>query len=149
MTLMGRASFLILSSLMASCTARYSPVFWGWREWVDPGLGTDESHLAATLDWATLPGVVTLIDGKDVGSGYKRGRLLPGQHAIAYAYYPSEFGAHPSGTIELHVSPGHSYEFKIDLCFWCSPRRYATWVEDKTTNALVWGTRPDWSSWHF
>jgi hypothetical protein len=41
----------------------------------------------------------------------------------------------------------HSYQFGLKLCFWCSPRKYAVWIDDKTTGELVWGKRPDWPFW--
>lgn len=133
--------------LMVSC-AHYSPISGGLGEWAGSNVADPESGLVASFDWSTLPGVITLIDDNSLGTGYKKARLSPGRHVIAYAYYPAEFGVHPRGTIEIDLAAGHSYEFGLRLCFWCVPRKYAVWVDDKTTREKVWGKRPDWPSWY-
>jgi len=143
---MNRLILLLLSLLMASC-AHYSPIYWGWGEWAVSDVTGLENGLVAYVDWSTLPGVITSIDGHTVGSGHKKAKLLPGSHVIEYAYYPAEFGVHPKGTIAIQLEAGHSYEFCIRLCFWCNPRKYAVWVDDKTTAEAVWGRHPDWPSW--
>ncbi len=121
---------------------------WGWREWVGPDVAAVESGPIATIDWSKLPGVISMIDQSKVGAGYDKAKLSPGKHIIEYAYSPSEFGVHPSGTIEIDLTPGHSYEFRIKLCFWCMPRKYAAWVDDKTSGEKVWGKQPDWPAWY-
>jgi hypothetical protein len=106
-----------------------------------------ESDVTANLDWSTLPGVITSIDGNRVGNGYKKAKLLPGSHVIEYAYSPVEFGEHPRGTIALELQAGHLFEFRLKLCFWCNPRKFAVWVDDNSTGETVWGKHPDWPSW--
>jgi len=140
-----KGAALLLVVLVASC-ASYSPARWTTKEWSDPALGSLAS-LRADLDWSDLPGVIASIDGHNVGHGYNKARLSAGRHSIAYAYYPAEFGVHPQGTFELSLQADHAYEFRVDLCFWCSPRKYAVWVRDTTTGELVWGKKPDWPSW--
>ena len=144
---MSRLILLLLSTLLISC-AHYSPIYWGWGEWVGSNVSAYENDLIASFDWSKLPGVITLIDESSVGTGYKKARLSPGRHVIEYAYYAAEFGVHPRGIIEIDLTGGHSYEFGLKLCFWCTPRRYAVWVDDKTTSEMVWGKRPDWPSWY-
>ena len=144
---LSRAILLLASALMASC-AGHSPFREGSGEWVDPNPAVSENGPMARLDWSTLPGVITLIDAKGIGAGYQRARLSPGRHVIEYAYYPAEFGVHPKGSMEIDLTPGHAYEFRIKLCFWCMPRRYAVWVDDKTRGEKVWGKRPDWPAWY-
>jgi hypothetical protein len=144
---MNRVILLLLSSLMVSC-AYYSPIYWGWGEWVGSDVAGLENDSVATFDWSKLPGVITLIDENSVGTGYKKAKLSPGRHVIGYAYYPAEFGVHPKGIIEIDLTAGHSYEFGLRLCFWCKPRKYAVWVDDKTSSEEVWGKRPDWPSWY-
>lgn len=139
--------FLLLAGLLASCSARYSPVFAGWGEWADPGAGELRGEAAATLDWADWPTAIQSIDGKAVGTGYKRARLTPGLHTVAYLYNPAEFGARPRGTAQVAFAQGHSYRFNIKLCFWCIPRKYAVWIDDSTTGRVVWGAEPDWPWW--
>lgn len=147
-TILTKALISLLLSLITVSCAYYSPIYWGWGEWV----GSDVVGLAndsiVTLDWSAVPGVITLIDQNQVGAGYKKAKLAAGSHVIEYAYYPAEFGVHPRGTIELHLAMGHAYEFRLKLCFWCIPRKYAAWVEDKTTSEDVWGKPPDWPSWY-
>lgn len=137
---------ILLSSLLFSC-AHYSPIYWGWGEWDGVGVAGEKAGLSAGLDWSKRPGVITAIDGKSIGSGYKKAKLLPGRHVIEYAYYTAQFGAHPKGIIELDVQAGHSYQFDIKLCFWCNPRKFAVWVYDNTVGTVVWGEQPDWPSW--
>jgi len=132
---------LLLSGLIVSC-AYYSPI------WVDSDAPARESGIATSFDWSSLPGVIRSIDGKAVGTGYERAKLSSGRHAIEYAYYPAEFGAHPKGMIEIDLLGGHAYEFRIKLCFWCIPRKYAAWVDDTAASEPVWGRRPDWPSWY-
>ncbi len=143
---MNRLILLLLSLLMSSC-AHYSPIYWGWGEWAASDVTGLENGLVAYVDWSTLPGVIISIDGNTVGSGYKKAKLLPGSHIMEYAYYTGEFGVNPKGTIAIQLEAGHSYEFRIKLCFWCNPRKYAVWVDDKTTAEVVWGRHPDWPSW--
>ncbi len=142
-----RAVLIPLSFLLGSCAAHHSPVYRGWGEWVPSGVSDVDSSLTSVVDWSTVPGVITSIDGNTVGDGYKKARLLPGKHQLEYADNPAEFGAHPRGFLEVDLLADHVYEFRIDYCFWCSPRRLATWVDDKTTGDLIWGNRPDWPSW--
>jgi len=137
---------LLLSSLIISCS-HYSPIYWGWGEWTGPGLYGVEDNSRAGFDWSKHPGVITSIDGNNVGDGYKKAKLSPGRHVIQYAAYPAEFGAHPKGTVEIDLQADHVYEFGLKLCYWCKPRSYAVWVDDRTTGELVWGKRPDWPSW--
>jgi hypothetical protein len=144
---MNRLILLLLSSLMVSCS-HDSPIYWGWGEWVGSDVADVADGLTARFDWSTLPGVITSIDESRVGSGYKEARLSPGRHVIEYAYSPAAFGEHPRGIIEIDLTAGHSYGFGLKLCFWCMPRRYAVWVDDKTTSREVWGKRPDWPSWY-
>ncbi|MFA7332152.1 MAG: hypothetical protein WC326_13870 [Candidatus Delongbacteria bacterium] len=79
--------------------------------------------------------------------GYKGAKLLAGQHLIEYADYPAQFGAHPAGLIELTLEARHTYQFRMRYCFWCTPRKHAVWIVDKTTGKVVWGQRPDWPGW--
>jgi hypothetical protein len=146
-THLSRAILLLASVLMASC-AGHSPFREGSGEWVDPNPAPVENGAMTSLDWSKLPGVITLIDAKGVGAGYKQARLSPGRHVIEYAYYPVEFGEHPKGSVEIYLTPGHAYEFRIKLCFWCMPRKYAVWVDDKTRGEKVWGRHPDWPAWY-
>jgi hypothetical protein len=138
---------LSISLLMVSCSY-YSPIYWGCKEWV----GTDAAGLRnesiATLDWSKHPGVIGLIDETALGKDYKKAKISPGRHVIEYSYYPSEFGAHPKGKIEIDLKAGHVYEFHIKLCFWCKPIKFAVWVDDNTTGESVWGAHPDWPSWY-
>lgn len=137
----------LLSALTLSC-AQHSPIYRGWGEWVGPdvtGLGND---LIATFDWSGTPGMITTIDENHLGDGYTMARLAPGRHVIEYAYYTAEFGAHPMGKIELDLAPGHVYAIGLQLCYWCHPRKYAVWVDDRTSGGLIWGKRPDWPSWY-
>ena len=145
--LMGRAILLSASMLLASC-ASDSPIHAGADVWLAPDTAAVENGAMARLDWSPLPGVIALIDGKTAGAGYKQARLSPGRHVIDYAYYPAEFGVHPKGRMEIALAPGHSYEFRIKLCFWCAPRSYAVWVDDKTTGETAWGKRPAWPAWY-
>lgn len=131
--------FLLLFVIMLSSCASYSPIYWGWGEWDGPGVSTIDNHSVTRFDWSRLPGIITTIDGDSVGDGYKKAKLLPGSHLIEYAYYPAEFGIHPKGLIETELKEGHMYEFRIKLCYSCNPRRYATWVHDKTADEIVWG----------
>lgn len=147
MSPLSKLNLLLLSTLIVSC-AHTSPIYRGGGEWVGSNLTAPGNDFIATFDWSRLPGIVTLIDESRVGTGYKRARLLPGRHVIAYAYHPAEFGVHPKGTIEIDLVAGHAYEFGVRLCFWCTPRKYAVWVDDKTTGEKVWGKRPDWPSWY-
>lgn len=145
-SLMNKAIVLLLSSLLVSC-AYYSPRYWGWGEWAASDVAGVENTLLVVFDWSKLPGVITSIDGTGIGNGYKKARLTPGRHRIEYAYYPAEFGSHPRGMLELDFLAGHWYEFRLELCYWCAPRRYAVWVDDRTIGEAVWGTQPDWPAW--
>ena len=144
---MRNAVFLLLSLLTASCAARYSPIYWGWGEWAQQDVVNIENSLTVHFDWSTVPGVIQSIDGAVVGQGYNKARLSPGKHQLEYADYPAEFGTHPRGLLEVDLLTGHVYEFRIKYCFWCNPRKYTVWVDDKTTGGLDWGKRPDWPSW--
>lgn len=144
---MSKAILVLLSLLMASCSARYSPIFWGYGEWTPADFSVVEGSSTAVFDWSAHPNVITSIDGTTVDKGYKKARLAPGKHQLVFADYPTEFGTHPKGLLEVDLLPGHVYEFRIDYCFWCTPKRYSNWVDDKTTGELIWGKRPDWPSW--
>jgi hypothetical protein len=144
---MRKTILALVIPLLVSCSARYSPFFWGYDEWIPDYVSTVGRSATAVFDWSTLPNVITLIDGTPIGRGYKKARLSPGKHQLEFAAYPAEFGAHPKGLLNIDLLPGHEYEFRIDYCFWCIPRKYAVWVDDKTTGELIWGTRPDWPSW--
>lgn len=139
-------AFIILLPFIASCS-HYSPIYWGWGEWVDPEVVGTENSFTADLDWHKLPGVIVAVDGKNIGKGYKKAKLRQGVRRIEYAYYPAEFGTHPKGMFELPIVAGHSYEFRIELCYWCAPRKYSVWVIDQTTGEVVWGEKPTWPSW--
>jgi hypothetical protein len=132
---------VLLSSLMISC-AHHSPI-----EWTGADVVGVRHDLVAGFDWSKLPGVIASIDGNSVGAGYEKAKLRPGRHVIDYAYYPAAFGAHPKGVVDLDLRAAHLYVFRIQLCFWCMPRKHAVWVEDKTAGAVVWGKQPDWPSW--
>ena len=144
---MSKGILVLLSILLASCSARYSPFFREYGEWAPADSSVVERSSTAVFDWSTQPNVITMIDGTPIGRGYKKARLSPGKHQLEYADYPAEFGAHPKGLLDIDMLPGHEYEFRIDFCFWCTPRRSAVWVDDKTTGELIWGKRPDWPSW--
>jgi hypothetical protein len=135
---------LLLCFGLASCV-QPAPVFVGW----DTAAGeTTGPKSVVSLDWSGRPGLVASIDGKPVGGRCVQAELLPGRHVITYAYHTAEFGQHPQGTIELEMQAGHAYALSVKLCFWCSPRRFAVWVDDRTTGELVWGKRPDWPAWY-
>jgi hypothetical protein len=138
---------ILLAFLPVSCSY-YSPIYWGWGEWngIDPAAPKTDM---VQLDWHKLPGVIKTIDGNNLGDGYKKAKLVAGRHVLEYAYYTAGFGIHPSGKIEIEMTAGHTYEFKAKLCFWCKPRKYAVWIDDKHAGELAWGKRPDWSSLHF
>ena len=141
---MRKTVLLLLSLFIASCSARYSPFFWGWGEWVPNDVVGLEKSLTAVFDYSTLPDVIHSIDGASLDKGYLKARLSPGKHHLEYEDHPAEFGIHPRGLLEVEVLAGHMYEFRIKYCYWCKPRKYAAWVDDKTTGELVWGKRPDW-----
>jgi hypothetical protein len=136
--LMNKVVSVLVFLVLSSC-AYYSPIYWGWGEWAGPEVSGIENNSVARFDWSRLPGVITMINRDSVGAGYKKAKLIPGRYLINYAYYPAEFGTHPSGLIEIELSAGHEYEFRIKLCYACSPREYITWVQDKTTGEIVWG----------
>jgi hypothetical protein len=138
-------SILILPFLLASCGIA---MFANYGEWVDSNTVGVDPRVTATLDWSTLPGVITAIDGREFGRGYKTARLAAGVHDIEYSYYTGAFGTNLIGSLQFDFVEGHEYEFRMKLCFWCVPRRYAIWVDDKATGQLVWGRRPDWPSWY-
>jgi hypothetical protein len=137
---------VLLPSVGLSCAAHYSPIYWNSTEWFAPGTATAGSDVAL-LDWSREPGVITKVDGNDLGQGYKKATLLPGPHVLEYAYYAANFGEHPKGRIEIDLAAGHSYFFDLDLCFWCNPRRYAVWIDDITVDKIAWGQHRDWPSW--
>jgi len=138
---------IIMVSVVMSC-AYYSPIYWGYGEWAgSESLSAAEDSIAG-FEWYKRPGVITSIDGKSVGEGYKKAKLFPGRHVIEYADHPAAFGGHPKGIIEIDVKAGHQYAFNIKYCFWCKPRRYAVWIEDTTISEVVWGSRPDWPFWY-
>ncbi len=143
---MNRLIPLLISLLIVSCS-HYSPIYWGYGEWKVSGISGFDNNSIARLEWAKKPGVITSIDGNSLGGGYKKAKLFPGIHVIDYADYPASFGAHPKGTMEIDFKAGHLYEFNIKYCFWCKPRRYAVWIDDKTTGDVKWGKRPDWPPW--
>jgi hypothetical protein len=145
--LMRRIIFVIMILLQVSCSARHSPFFWGYGEWIPGDVATVDRSSTANFDWSTLPNVITRIDGTPIGQGYKKARLLPGKHRFEFEDHPAQFGGHPKGQVKIDLLPGHEYDFRIDYCFWCIPRRYSVWVDDKTTGELLWGKRPDWPSW--
>lgn len=135
---MNRIFYLLIVIMLASC-ASYSPIYWGWGEWAGPGVSGLENKSVTKFGWSKLPGIITLVDGDRVDHGYKKAKLLPGIHKIEYAYYPAEFGMHPKGIIEIELKAAHEYEFRIKLCYSCNPRRYTSWVLDKTTGEIIWG----------
>jgi hypothetical protein len=122
-----------------------------WGECADSDGAGQDAESTAIMDWSDWPDMIISIDAdKCIGSGkagYKRARLSPGRHAVEYGNYVYKLG-HVSGRIELEVKKGHLYEFGFDTCFWCQPRRYAVWVDDRTTGEVVWGKRRDWPSWY-
>ena len=144
---MKRSIFALLLLFFTSCSARYSPFFLHYKEWIPHDPPPAQASSLVLFDWSTLPNVINSIDGIPVETGFKKARLAPGKHKFEYAAYPSEFGAHPKGVIEMDLIAGHEYEFQMDFCYWCKPRRYAVWVDDKTTGELVWGKRRDWPVW--
>jgi hypothetical protein len=144
---MRNAILFLLLLLTASCSARHSPIYREWGEWAPSGISGDKQSRTAILDWSTQPWVSISIDGVAVGKGYVKTRLSPGKHQFEFADYPAEFGVHPNGHMELVLLANHVYDFRIEYCYWCSPRKYAAWVDDKTSGELIWGKRPDWPSW--
>lgn len=138
---------ILLVLFFTSCSARYSPFFLGYDVWTPENRPAVEKSSLVVFDWSTLPDVITSIDGTPVGRGFKKATLSPGKHRFEYAAYPAEFGAHPNGVVEIDLSAGHEYEFRMDFCYWCKPRRYVVWVDDKTTGELAWGKRRDWPVW--
>jgi hypothetical protein len=143
---MKKLGLVLFSSLMVSC-AHFSPIYWGYGEWAAGDTAGVENDLLVEFDWSKVPGVITSIDGKRLGEGYKKAKLLSGRHVIEYANYSVEFGGHQTGMLELDLAAGHSYQFGLKLCYWCHPRKYAVWVDDKTTGEVVWGKHPDWPAW--
>jgi hypothetical protein len=143
-----KKSILILLLLsFTSCSARYSPFFIGYDVWTPQDRSLADNSSLVLFDWSTLPNVITSIDGTPIVGRFKKANLPPGKHRIEYAAYPAQFGAHPKGVVEIDLIPGHEYEFRMDFCFWCKPRRYAVWVDDKTTGELAWGKHRDWPVW--
>ena len=92
-----KAALLLLSWLTVSCAN------WGAREWVGSDVAGFGSGAATSIEWSSLPVVITCIDGKAVGTGYKQAMLSPGRHVIEYAYYTAEFGRNPQGTVEIDL----------------------------------------------
>ena len=144
---MRKTALLLLSLLVASCAARHSPIYWGWGEWVPFDIAGEEQSRTAVIGWSTQPWVSISIDDVSIGKGYVKARLSPGKHQFEYSDYPAEFGVHPNGRLELVLLAGHVYDFRIRYCFWCNPRKYTAWFEDKTSGELIWGKLPDWPSW--
>lgn len=142
---MKKSILILLLLLFTSCSARYSPFFLHLKEWTPQDPPSAENSVR--FDWSTLPGVITSIDGTAVGADFKKAKLPPGKHRFEFAAYPAEFGAHPKGVAEIDLIASHEYEFRMDFCYWCKPRRYAVWVDDKTTGELAWGKRRDWPAW--
>lgn len=142
-----RMVLVFMLPLLAACSPRYSPFFWRYGEWVPGDAATIDRASTAAVDWSTLPDVITHIDGTPLGAGYKKARLAPGRHALSFSDHPAAFGEHPQGVVELDLLAGHEYEFRIEYCFWCKPRKYAAWVVDTATGQRVWGQGPDWPSW--
>lgn len=142
---MKHLAWLVLSMVIASCVSIEKI---GWDEWLDPGIWAAPEKSVAVFDWSRYPGIIQSID-EDTSAGlrHKTAKLLPGKHVVKYKYYSAEFGTHPGGIIEIDLKAGHLYELCIKLCFWCKPRTYAVWVDDKTVGEVVWGKRPDWPSW--
>jgi len=145
---MNKLILLLMCSLIVSC-AHYSPIYWDYDEWEEcdfSGIGKDS---IARLEWSKVPGVIRSIDGNTLRK-YKKAKLSPGMHTFEYADYPAEFGVPLpiNGTIEIELKEGHLYEFNIKYCYWCIPRQFAVWIDDKTTGEVAWGKRPDWPSWY-
>ncbi len=139
-------SVLLLPLFAFSCASYHSPIYQNYAEWAAPGTDMAGSNVVI-FDWSHEPGVITKVDGNDLGPGYKKATLLPGPHVIEYVYYAANFGEHPEGRIEIDLAAGHSYFFDLDLCFWCNPRRYAVWIDDITVDKIAWGQHRDWPSW--
>ena len=136
----------LLPFIACACAPYRSPIYSNYGEWIAPGAALAGSDVVM-LDWSREPGVITTVDGNELGLGYKKATLLPGPHAIEYAYYTANFGEHPMGRIDIELVAGHSYRFDLDLCYWCHPRKYAVWVDDLTLNKIAWGQHRDWPSW--
>lgn len=144
---MKKLTILLLSLAIASC---FSLEAMKWGEWTAPDVTDLSSESVASFDWSDWPGMIISIDGDSrPGTGYKKAKLLPGRHVLEYSNYLAEFGPdnHVKGTIEMELKAGHSYQFGFDTCYWCKPRRFTVWVEDRNTGEIVWGKRPDWPSW--
>jgi hypothetical protein len=140
-------ALLLLAALAASCSARYSPFFIGWREWSPAGLETADDSAVARLDWSRHPGVVKSLDGVVLGDGYKKARLAPGHHRLEVADHPVEIDARPAGVMELDLDAGAVAEIRIDYCFRCTPGRHAVWLEDRSSGETLRGEKPDWPGW--
>ena len=139
---MKHIAFPLVAMFLAACAAIETH---SWGEWVSPDIVGTNTEAVSILDWSNHPGTITSIDGAtDVKTGFKKARLLPGRHIISYADYPTNFGIHPQGSIEIEMKPGHQYRFGVLYCFTCSPRKYAVWIDDITTSEIAWGSRPDW-----
>lgn len=122
-----------------------------WGECLDADGAGQPTESIAIVDWSDWPDMITRIDtDRCIGSGrtgYRKARLSPGKHVLEYSNHVHSMG-HVAGRIELEVKKGHAYEFRFDTCFWCMPRRYALWIDDKTTGEVAWGTRRDWPAWY-
>jgi len=129
-------------------TACYSFETRNWGEWADPGLDSGSLSSTATFDWSKWPGVIVRVDQHvEVATGYKSARLKPGDHVVEYSAQPHDFGR-VAGKMQFSLLARHTYTFQMDTCYWCSPQKVAVWVDDATTGALVWGSRPDWPRWY-
>jgi len=121
-----------------------------WGECADADGAGQSTESIAIIDWSDWPDMITSIDGnRCIGSGrtgYKKARLSSGSHTVEYSNHVHDLG-HVTGQIELEVKKGHLYEFGFDTCYWCIPRRFAVWIDDRTTGEVVWGRHRDWPSW--
>lgn len=135
-------------SLIVSC-AHYSPIYWDYGEWEEYDFSSVGNDSIARLEWSKVPGVINSIDGNTLRK-CKKAKLLPKIHIIEYADYPAQFGSSLpiKGIIEIDLKAGHLYEFNIKYCYWCKPRKFAVWIDDKTTGEVAWGKPPDWPSWY-
>lgn len=140
------AGFILALTAALTLASCFSFEAMNWGEWSDPA--ATMTAPAARFGWARWPGMITSIDGHgDVATGFKRARLRPGPHTVAYSGHIHDFGQ-VAGEIRLDLAADHDYEFNFATCYWCMPRRFAVWVQDRTSGEVVWGKPRDWPSWY-